>query len=183
MTLAPAALASLLSLTIPAASAATEPAPRIAAGDRMPVAPPILLADLTGRTVDLNGEVFTVPGGKRRTTLLVFWATWCQPCIHEVPDLNELHRYYGKDGFRVVGIGVGGGDDPPALADAVSRLGISYPVWFDKQGSAARAFQVRALPASALVDGDGIVRWIGTRLPRDINERIKKAIEPAEDGE
>jgi len=183
LTLALAVLASLLSIAAPVASDAASATPRLAAGDRIPIAVPIRIADLSGGAVDLGQEIMAAPGGVRRATLLVFWATWCQPCIDEIPDLNELHRYFAKDGFRVIGIGVGGGDDTAALAAAVSRFGITYPVWFDKDGAAARAFGVRALPASALVDGKGVVLWTGPTLPPDVNAMIKKAVKPAEDGE
>lgn len=185
MTPGAAVLAGLL-LLFPTASTSTageDPSPGLAAGDRIPAKPPILLSDLQGREVDLAKQIIVAPGSGARASLLVFWATWCQPCIHEVPDLKELQSYYGKDGLRVIGIGVGGGDDAEALSAEAARLEINYPVLFDKDGSAGRAFQVRALPMSALVDGRGVVRWIGPRLPRDINARIRKAVAPDEDGD
>ncbi len=184
MTPAAAVLAGFL--LFPTASTSTaggDPKPGIAEGDRIPAAPPILLVDLRGHEVDLAREILAAPGKDAHASLLVFWATWCQPCIHEVPDLKELNRYYAKDGLRVIGIGVGGGDDAAALSGAVARLGIDYPVYFDKDGSAGRAFQVRALPTSALVDGRGVVRWIGPKLPKDISVRIREAVAPAEDGD
>ena len=58
---------------------------------------------------------------------------------------------------------------------------MAYPVYFDAQGAMARTFGVTALPAAALIDGAGVVRWMGPSLPKDINERIQAAVRPGED--
>ena len=61
-------------------------------------AAPLALPDLAGKTVRLSEF-------RGKVVLLDFWATWCPPCIEEVPDLLNLQRAYQKDGFTVVGPG------------------------------------------------------------------------------
>jgi thiol-disulfide isomerase/thioredoxin len=139
------------------------------------------VVDMQGRAVDLAQEIVP-PGSGGGAALMVFWGTWCPPCIQEIPVLNELQRYYGKKGLRVIGLGLNvEGDTLGGVVDAVARHGIKYPVLFDRDAKVREAFDVRALPASVLIDGRGIVRWFGPALPKDINARIEAALAPRED--
>jgi thiol-disulfide isomerase/thioredoxin len=139
---------------------------------------------MAGTIVDPEGresslEVALFPGDTPApATLLVFWASWCQPCIGEIPVLNELHRYYGKRGLRVVGLGVtNGGETLEKMVEAATNHGVAYPVFFDAQGAVEKAFGLSAIPTSALIDSRKTVRWLGPNLPRDINKRIEEAME------
>lgn len=158
--------------------AATDP-PR--QGGPFPRANEIPVVDLAGQPLDLREQVF--PGeGAAKATLIVFWASWCQPCIREIPEINELHRFYGERGLRVLGLGIQwGGDTIEDVVEAVSLHGVKYPVLFDTRDRARELFGITALPAAALVDSGGTLRWFGTQLPKDINERISAAIEPEEE--
>ena len=141
------------------------------------------VADLKGATLDLRDEIL-LPGAPEDggATLLVFWATWCEPCIHEIPVLNELHKYYAKSGLKLLGVGMSqGGDTLKSISEAASRHGMAYRVLFDGEGKAREAFGVLALPAAALIDRRGVVRWSGPSLPPDINARIKSALAPQKD--
>ncbi len=67
---------------------------------------------------DFNGKVL----------VLDFWATYCPPCIEEIPHLNELQAKYGKQGLQVIGLHVGGDEDKPRIPAFVNRLKIDYPL-------------------------------------------------------
>ncbi|HKY31938.1 MAG TPA: TlpA disulfide reductase family protein [Candidatus Polarisedimenticolia bacterium] len=160
---------------------ATAPAAAPAPPDALPRGPVEVMA-LDGSLADLVSLAAPAGEGGPRAVLLVFWGTWCQPCIREIPVLKELVRHHGPAGLKVIGVGLElQGDTLERLSAAVSRHGIDYPVYFDHQGKAREAFGVTALPAAALVDGDGRVRWSGPALPRDINLRIQSALRPGED--
>ncbi len=74
-----------------------------------------------------------------RATLLVFWASWCAPCIHEIPVLNELQRFYGGRGLRVLGLGVREGNETlDRLKQTAAKHGVTYPLFFDTQGKRRR---------------------------------------------
>lgn len=179
-------LASLLALALLGAGTGVQTFakdPALAEGLVIPDDWRVQVTDLKGAAVDLRDEILSAGapelGG---ATLLVFWATWCQPCIHEVPVLNELHKFYAKSGLKLLGVGMShGGDSLKSISEAASLHGMTYPVLFDGEDKARKAFGVLALPAAALVDRRGVVRWSGPSLPRDINARIKSALTPQKD--
>lgn len=91
---------------------------------------------------DLKGEV----------VLVNFWATWCAPCVAEMPALNRLHSDLAPQGFRVVAIS----QDRRGLAVVkpfYEKLELdAMGIYLDPKGKAAREYQVRGLPTSLLVD-------------------------------
>jgi len=118
--------------------------------------PDFHLADAAGQTVSVDrfdGQVL----------LLNFWATWCAPCVEEMPMLSRLHQDYAGRGFTVVGIAL---DEPQRAREFAQELGVGYPVLFGLADAmvVGRRYGngTGMLPYSVLVDANGIVRW--TRL-------------------
>ena len=103
------------------------------------------------------GETYTVAGGGKQATLLVFWATWCQPCLMEIPTLVKLHGKYRDKNFRVVSINV---DDPEGqkVRSIATRFGITYPVLIGNEEVMKQFGGVQALPTSFLIGRDGRIR-------------------------
>ena len=111
---------------------------------------------------DLQGEPFLLDDYRGRVVLLNFWATWCAPCLREMP---ELDRVAGEiDPERAVVLGVAA-DDPDEVSKFVEKLRIGYRVasgnpddvfaWTAALGNAALG-----LPFSVLLDAAGDVRWL-----------------------
>lgn len=129
-------------------------------------------ADLSGRAVsaaDFDGQVL----------LVNFWASWCKPCVEEMPMLSDLQRRYGDEGFRVVGIAV---DDPERAADFAGGMDLAYPVLLGEADTVVtgRRFgnATGMLPYSALVDRDGTIRWVhlGALETRSLDLEVKKLL-------
>lgn len=101
-----------------------------------------------------SGETFTLAGDDKEVTLLVFWATWCQPCLMEVPTLVKLHDKYRDRKFRVVSINV---DDPEGQkVKSIARdFGINYPVLIGNEEVMKQFGGITALPTSFLIGRDG----------------------------
>ncbi len=97
------------------------------------------LKDLTGKVVILD-----------------FWATYCPPCIEEIPHLMELQAQYGRDNLVIIGLHVGGEEDRPKVPEFVERLKIDYPLAYPEDALTAYIFgQQTAIPQTAIFDRKG----------------------------
>jgi len=154
-------------------------------GDDIKAGDPLPVMSAKGDTVNLREELAPSPTSARTrpgATLLIFWATWCKPCMHEVPEIREVGRFYANQGLRVVSVATTWKDDSlEKILDAAKDNGIDYKVLFDMKDSAREAFGVKSLPTTILIDGKGVVTWRGDVLPADINERVRAALGPNED--
>ena len=74
---------------------------------------------------DINGELRNISDWDGKIILLNFWATWCPPCLKEIPDFIELQNEFGEKGLQVVGIAV---DDEALARSFAEDIGMNYPV-------------------------------------------------------
>jgi len=116
-----------------------------------PQAPPIELL----RT---DGSPFALAQLRGKVVLVNFWATWCEPCVTEMPSLQKLRDSLGPQGFEVLAVNH---QEGPARIDAfVQKLGLAFPVVRDTDGSVAKAWSARLFPASYVVDRSGRIRYV-----------------------
>lgn len=129
---------------------------------------------LSGTT--LAGAPFSLDAYKGKVVLLDFWATWCAPCLEELPGLKANLAKYGPQGFEIVGISLD--EDAAALRQVVKERALSWPQLFDErgyEGTNAKAYGVAALPLSVLVGKDGKIAAINPR-GRKLEPAIQKAL-------
>jgi thiol-disulfide isomerase/thioredoxin len=81
------------------------------------------------------------------------WATWCTPCVKEMPAFDEVAS--STDGVRIIGVNVG--DSADDAAKFAADLGVAYEQFTDPDGNLSTALEVSGLPATAFVDADGKV--------------------------
>ena len=109
---------------------------------------------------DLEGNPVPVTRFDGQAVLLNFWATWCAPCVEEMPMLSEIHDRYRPRGFVVVGVAL---DKPDRAAAFARKLGVSYPVLVGEADvvMTGRRYGNTSgmLPYSVLVDAEGVIRW------------------------
>ena len=109
---------------------------------------------------DLNGGTVSVADFDGKILLLNFWATWCKPCIEEMPMLTRLQNNYAGRGVQIVGIAL---DDPRKAREFASGVAVNYPILVGSTDTvlAGRRYGNRSgmLPYTVLMDADGIVRW------------------------
>jgi thiol-disulfide isomerase/thioredoxin len=120
---------------------------------------------------DLQGQRIKLPEAYAgRPVLINLWASWCGPCITEMPALQSFAREQAANGVQVVGIAL---DDADAVRAFVARIGVTYPILIDTAGPADAGVRLGnpkgVLPYSVLVSADG-------RL-------LKQRIGPFEEGE
>ncbi|CAH2933306.1 MAG: Cytochrome c-type biogenesis protein ResA [uncultured Paraburkholderia sp.] len=108
-------------------------------------------------TADGKPESLTVLKG--RPIVVNFWASWCGPCVEEMPALSQLQRDYAKKGIQFVGLGV---DSEKNVQTFLQKVKVAYPVYVTGFGDAdlARAFGNTAggLPFTVVIDANGNIR-------------------------
>ena len=124
-----------------------EGVPMARRGDPLPA---MLLPALSGGQVQLP-EAYA-----GRPLLINFWASWCAPCVKEMPELDRYARTQGAGGVQVVGIAL---DDAASVQAFLARVPVSYPILLDMPGPADSSVQVgnvmSVLPYTVLVGADG----------------------------
>jgi peroxiredoxin len=114
-------------------------------------APEFSLPGQDGRTISLADQ-------KGKVVLVDFWASWCAPCRHSFPALNELFTDFRSRGFTVIAVNL---DERRQDADAfLSTRPHELDVAFDPAGTTAKAFDLQGMPTSFLIGRDGTVRFV-----------------------
>lgn len=126
----------------------------------------------------LNGGAYELASKRDKVVLLNVWATWCGPCVYEIPELQAAHDKYASRGLEVVGVSVDEGA-PEGVKEFVAERKMTYPVVLDPEGRLAGILQTSVLPTTVLVDRSGKIVWkkIGAIMPND--PEFEKAIEEA----
>jgi thiol-disulfide isomerase/thioredoxin len=104
------------------------------------------------RLKDLGGTEYGITDLLGRVVLVNFWATWCPPCRKEMPALQRLSQRLRGEPFAVLGVNVG--EDPERIEDFLQSLPVppDFPMLLDRSGDAAKAWNVRVVPTTWVVD-------------------------------
>jgi len=119
---------------------------------------------------DLEGKIYKNSEWDGKVVVVNFWATWCPPCIREIPVFIELQKQYGKKGLQFVGIAI---DKTESIADFVDTLEINYPILISQHEGIAISQNfgnhLGALPFTAVVNRKGTIVF---RRPGQIDEEM-----------
>lgn len=128
---------------------------------------------------DLQGEGAAVKlsNYKGKLIYLDFWASWCGPCKQSFPWLNEMQSKYAAKGFQVVGINVDANtDDAKAF---LANLPAKFTVAYDPKGATPKAYAIKGMPSSVLIDGNGKVISQHTGFRDADKAQLEQAIQQA----
>jgi len=118
--------------------------------------------------VALDGRLVDLDQLRGKPVLIDFWATWCVPCVKEMPLLKHLYGEYHKKGFEIVGVSLDRQEDKSKLIDFISENGLIWPQCFDGkvwQNEFAVRYAVNSAPTTFLLDEEG--KLVGIDLERD----------------
>jgi thiol-disulfide isomerase/thioredoxin len=130
----------------------------------------------------LNGQKFDQKSLAGKVVLVDFWATWCGPCVAEIPNVLEQYEKYHKDGFEVVGVSLD--QDREALEKFVDEQKIPWPILFEEsegdswQHPLATFYGISGIPTVILIGRDGNVITLnarGEKLGEQLDAIFKKA--------
>lgn len=110
-------------------------------------------------TKSLDGDEVSLADYRGQVVLLNVWATWCDPCIRELPELARMHEQLHEQGFTVIGLNTDIRGKLGAVRAMTMRHELPFPVWVDFESKSQVAFELRGYPTSFLIDRQGNIRW------------------------
>lgn len=125
---------------------------------------------------DLDGKPLSIAAAKGKVVLVDFWATWCGPCVNELPNVIAAYNKYHDKGFEIIGISLD--QDKAALTDFIKKHEMPWPQFFDGKGwqnELAEEYGINSIPATFLLDKDGKIIGKGLRGPA-LDAAIAKAV-------
>ena len=120
----------------------------------------ILKRPVVGDTLDIaftatDGTVVDLSKMAGQVVLVDFWATWCAPCVQEMPFVTAAYDQYHAEGFQVVGISLD--KEKAALTNFIKQKNMPWPQGFDREIGIAQRYGINAIPATFLIGKDGTV--------------------------
>ena len=128
---------------------------------------------------DLSNTTQPLAQWRGKPLLINFWATWCTPCVQEMPELSAFQTELGESSLRIVGIGI---DSPANIREFAKKVPVTYPLYIGGISASELARQmgnqVGGLPFSVLIGADGSIRktYLG-RLKIDEVRRDLRAMQ------
>jgi thiol-disulfide isomerase/thioredoxin len=114
-----------------------------------PLAPPMSLRTVSGQTLNLEDY-------RGRVVLMNFWATWCPPCVEEIPSLGRLQEKLPRNEFVVLSVDVG--EEASAVEAFLKEVPADYPIMLDPEGTTVPDWELRAFPTTFILDRNGRIR-------------------------
>lgn len=105
---------------------------------------------------NLAGETVSLSGLRGQVVVVNFWATWCGPCIREMPMFSEFSEQYPQE---IIILGINMQESESVVKGFIDSLPVSYPILLDPPGQVGRMYQVMALPNTLFIDQEGLLRF------------------------
>ena len=129
----------------------------------------------------LAGDTINISDYKGSVVVLNVWATWCGPCVREMPALERLHRELAPLGLEVIAVSVDEFDAEARVKQFGDKFKLTFPLLLDPTGNIQTAYTVNGLPTTFIIGKDGRIRQrlVGARewADPDVVADLKKLLE------
>ncbi len=105
---------------------------------------------------DLNGKIHKLEDYRGKVVMVQFWATWCPPCLKEMPAMQRLEQKMAGKPFAILAVNMGETDK--AVREFMAKTKVNFTVLMDEEGKAVGAWKVFVAPSTFLVDPQGNIR-------------------------
>ena len=125
---------------------------------------------------DTSGKEYTLEDFKGKVVVINFWATWCAPCLREMPALESLYQKYKNDGVQVVGIVVVSNKND--IAAKLKKTGITYPILLGSKKTIAAYGNFYSIPQTFIIGRDGKIlkQLAGSNTYSTLEKEIKAVL-------
>ena len=127
---------------------------------------------------DFDGKEQKLKDLQGKVVVLDFWATFCPPCLEEIPHLNELQTKYGAENLQIIGLHAGDDEDLAKVPEFVKKLNIIYPIATPEDALLRFVFAAQdEIPQTAVFDRSGnlVEKFVGFDMT--VKNRLDKAVE------
>lgn len=142
-------------------------------------AEPQLAPEYSARVLGSEQEA-SLANLRGQVVLLNAWATWCPPCREEMPDFEAIYNNYKEQGLVVVGVNIDEGEADDEVIRYVQGMKIGFSIWRDPNNRFGKRFRVLGVPATLLINREGMIvrRWQGPMNPGAVDnlKAIKAAL-------
>lgn len=124
-------------------------------------------------TLQEGDQRYEVGGAREKAVMLNFWASWCDPCQQEAPELNKIAMKY-SDVLDIYGINVTSQDYKPNAERFVKKYMLAFPVMYDLKGQIFDKYNGAVFPTNVLIDKNGVISEIilGVLSAEELEKKI-----------
>ncbi len=127
----------------------------------------------------MNGDSTSLASLRGKVVLLNVWATWCGPCRQEIPELRAIHGAYKDRGLELIGVSVDADGSDEAIRAFLRDFKMDYAIWRDPNEGVNATFRMSGVPATFLIDRQGVLRWKATGVVEPGDTSLTNSIERA----
>ena len=116
------------------------------------------------RLPTLSGDAADLASLRGKVVMVNFWATWCGPCLVEMPSMQRLYNEYQSQDFEILAVS-SDFEGEPVVKPYVDRLQLTFPILLDPRFEVNQSFKVTGIPTTIIIDRDGIIthKFFGSR--------------------